>query len=317
MNYTTNATAIPVATFSDGSQAITINRYGKGYGIAYAFFPGFHYTRSANWDTGQADGEPSKGTALPYRWGKLQRDIITAPAKIANTPRPITLTQNGKILEVVEACLLESDKGIAIVLLNWSDTPAHVPIKNLTITLNNSATDVPIGSLISSAQGNIVTPKLTTTAQPPFTITLSQLDYVDVIMIDTSPHLVRTETVNLSGVIESNGNMSVVDVSPFHIIGGHLSIYRTSPQNLPLPQVLAAEIVDNQIQHAVSLEAYWDTINQGFSVTDLAEIITGNNPISNILNDTVSSITHILLYNGSPEVLQLNIVLAMTIRYSP
>jgi hypothetical protein len=29
--------------------AITINSYGKGFGIAYAFFPGFHYQQSANW----------------------------------------------------------------------------------------------------------------------------------------------------------------------------------------------------------------------------------------------------------------------------
>ena len=71
---------------------------------------------------------------------------------------------------MVEACVLESDKGIAIVLLNWADTPAHVPIKNLTVTLNNPTTNIPVGSLISSAQGNIGTP---TTAQPPFTITLS------------------------------------------------------------------------------------------------------------------------------------------------
>ena len=160
---TTNATATPVATFSDGiSPAITINRYGSGYGIAYAFFPGFHYEQSANWDTGPwtAAGDPSQGTALPYGWGKPQRDIITAPAKIANTPRPVTLTQNGKILEIVEACLLESDKGYAIVLLNWSDTPAHVPIKNMTITLNDPTINIPVSSLISSAQGNVVTPEV-------------------------------------------------------------------------------------------------------------------------------------------------------------
>ncbi len=42
-------------------------------------------------------------------------------------------------------------------------------------TKTNSTTNVPVGSLISSAQGNIVTPKLTTTAQPPFMITLSHL----------------------------------------------------------------------------------------------------------------------------------------------
>jgi hypothetical protein len=102
-----------VATFSDGSPAITLNKPpgSKGYGIAYAFFPGFHYQQSTNWDR-YGFNEPSRGTALPYGCGNLQRDIITAPSKIANTPRPITLTQNGKILEMVEASLLESDKGI-------------------------------------------------------------------------------------------------------------------------------------------------------------------------------------------------------------
>jgi hypothetical protein len=104
----------------------------------------------------------AQGTVLPYGWGKLQRDLIVAPAKIACTPKPITLTQqDGKPQEMVEACVLESDKGIAIVLLNWADTPAHVPITNLTITINNPTTNIPVGSLISSAQGKIVTPKLT------------------------------------------------------------------------------------------------------------------------------------------------------------
>jgi hypothetical protein len=156
----------------------------------------FHYYTSTNWDTSL--NEPSQGTTLPYGWGKIQRDIIIAPAKIANAPKPITLTQDGKILEMVEACLLESDKGIAIVLLNWSDTPEHVPIKNLTITINNSLVRgiqgnpeppvIPVGSKIYSAHakdGVIVTPSSTRSSwQLPFSITLSQLDYVDVIMMD-------------------------------------------------------------------------------------------------------------------------------------
>ena len=159
----------------------------------------------------------------------MDGDLIIAPAKIACTPKPITLTQeDGKPQEMVEACLLESDKGIAIVLLNWSDTPAHVPIKNLTITVNNSTTNIPVGSLISSAQGNVVTPELST-SQPPFTISLSQLDYVDVIMIDIGPHLVHTEIVNLGGVLNTSELRPLADVYPFHIIGGHLSLYPSGP----------------------------------------------------------------------------------------
>ena len=65
--------ATVVASFSKGDPAITINKYGKGYGIAYAFYPGIHYQQSANWDT--TINEPSQGTALPYGWGKLQRTL--------------------------------------------------------------------------------------------------------------------------------------------------------------------------------------------------------------------------------------------------
>ncbi len=67
------------------------SRAGSGYGTAYAFFPGFRYQESANWDT--TDNEPSQGNALPYGWGKIQRDIIVAPAKIASTQKRITLNQ--------------------------------------------------------------------------------------------------------------------------------------------------------------------------------------------------------------------------------
>jgi hypothetical protein len=144
--------------------AITLHKYGSGYGIAYAFFPGFHYQQSANSD--DPIGEPSQQIILPYGWGKLQRDIIIAPAKIANgnqgTPKPIAITyvtRDGKTQDtMVETCLLESEKGIAIVLLNWSGMPG--PINDLTVTINNSTTSIPVGSRISSAQGNAITPNL-------------------------------------------------------------------------------------------------------------------------------------------------------------
>jgi hypothetical protein len=223
---------------------------------------------------------------------------------------------------MVEACLLESDKGIVIVLLNWGDTPVHVPITNLTITLNNSTTNIPVGSLISSAQGNIVTPKLTTTAQPPFTITLSQLDYVDVITIDTGPHLVRTETVNLNGYYLNEGMMMVVvDVYPFHIIGGNLSI-RGAPVGETGFHILLAEYSStDQLQHVVSLETHGTNI-PGLVGTidylrsaDLPEKITGYNPFLGG-NDTVSHITHLLLYNQNLGNIPLDIVLSMNIIYS-
>jgi hypothetical protein len=63
-----------------------------------------------------------------------------------------------------------------IVLLNWADTPAHVPIKNLRTTMNNSPDQripgnlkppiIQVASKISPVQANAVRPW-----QLPFTIT--------------------------------------------------------------------------------------------------------------------------------------------------
>lgn len=74
---------------------------------------------------------------------------------------------------------MESDKGVAIVLLNWSGAP----IENLTMTINNSVINIPMGSNISSAQGGIVTPS-TMPTQPPLSVNLSLLEYVDVLEIE-------------------------------------------------------------------------------------------------------------------------------------
>jgi len=101
---------------------------------------------------------------------------------------------------MVRTCLLNSDKGISIVLLNWSDAP----INNLTITINNSnIPNFPViapHSSISSAQHTAnrigpvtVTPSSTTPSEPLPVITLSLLEYVDVITIgpETIPHANR------------------------------------------------------------------------------------------------------------------------------
>lgn len=78
-------------------------------------------------------------------WVERYSSITVPPATIANTPKRITLNQ-----EMVEACLLKTEEGIAIVLLNWSGMPG--PINDLTMTINDSTTPIP-GWGISSAQG--------------------------------------------------------------------------------------------------------------------------------------------------------------------
>ena len=113
------------------------------------------------------------------------------------------------------------------------------------------------------------------------------------------------------------GVRPLADVYPFHIIGGHLSLY-PSGHGIYIGSVLAAEITDNQIQAAVSLEFNESSGNSSLYLADLAETITGYNPITQNPNETVSNITHLLLYNtGNPIAIPDNTVLAMTIIYAP
>ena len=117
-------TALTCAVFSNQKPAITINKYGSGYGIAYAFFPGYQYENSAYWD--DLAQQESQFTRLPYGWGKIQRTIIVAPAKLANTEKSILLSH-----ELIENCRLDSDDSVAIILLNWSDI--HIEVLKLKI----------------------------------------------------------------------------------------------------------------------------------------------------------------------------------------
>lgn len=104
---------------ADGKPAINVSQHGSGRAIAYAFFPGWQYWRTP---------DRSDRSRLPLNWSAAARRLAVAPARIAGAPRPVVLDH-----EVVEACRLQSDKGIAIVLLNWTDEP----IERLTVNIPN------------------------------------------------------------------------------------------------------------------------------------------------------------------------------------
>jgi len=158
-------TTTPVATLSPNNKpGITINNYGSGYGIAYAFFPGYQYKRSANWDN--SVGEPSQFSILPCGWGEIQRKIISTPViTIAKTEKQVNLSH-----ETVEACTLKSTEGVAIILLNWSGKS----IDHLTITVKTQFSN------IKSAQHS---PVSSNRINESLRITVP-LEYVDIISID-------------------------------------------------------------------------------------------------------------------------------------
>jgi hypothetical protein len=110
-------TAAPLALLKSGGAAITGNVFGKGRGLAYAFFPGRQYELSA---------DRSDRSRLPVGWSAVARQFTVAPVQVAGTSRPVVVSTSG-----VEACRLQSATGIAITLLNWTAEPQG----NLTVTI--------------------------------------------------------------------------------------------------------------------------------------------------------------------------------------
>jgi hypothetical protein len=126
--------------------------------------------------------------------------------------------------------------------------------------------------------------------------------------VTTSPSstapLVDLETVRLGkSTFASNGYRPVADVTPFRIIGGHVSL--SSPKSVKL---VAATVTGNNVDHAVVIDlTKVRDVKAGESIyqADLGEVITGTNPFTR-QRDTVSNFTDLLLWNNSNSPLTLS-----------
>jgi hypothetical protein len=153
---------------SDTSQpAITLNSYGQGRAIAYSFFPGWQY-----WNTPLHPANPPEGPIytdrLPRQWGRTERQLAVLPALLANAPKAVVVSH-----EVVEVCRLESEQGIALVILNWTDEP----IQTLSIEVPKAQRY----TKVSSAKGNRISSQLI--GQDTLRIQLP-IEDVDVVLIE-------------------------------------------------------------------------------------------------------------------------------------
>jgi PKD repeat protein len=127
-------------------------------------------------------------------------------------------------------------------------------------------------------------------------------------VVTTSPSsiapLVDLETVRLGrSTFASNGFRPVADVTPFRIIGGHVSL--SSPKSVKL---VAATISGKNVDHAVIIDlTKVRDVKAGESIyqADLGEVITGTNPFTR-QRDTVSDFTDLLLWNNSNSPLKLS-----------
>ncbi|MCM8824636.1 MAG: hypothetical protein NC937_00575 [Candidatus Omnitrophica bacterium] len=98
-----------LAVFEDGSNAIVEASYNKGKIFSYGFWPGITYHLSP---------DRSDYKKLPQGWSEEARKMVTMPAKFANAQKLVEINQ-----PLVEGCYLFSEKGIAVILLNWSGKP--------------------------------------------------------------------------------------------------------------------------------------------------------------------------------------------------
>ena len=127
-------------------------------------------------------------------------------------------------------------------------------------------------------------------------------------VVTTSPSsiapLVDLETVRLGrSTFASNGFRPVADVTPFRIIGGHVSL--SSPKSVKL---VATTISGKNVDHAVIIDlTKVRDVKAGESIyqADLGEVITGTNPFTR-QHDTVSDFTDLLLWNNSNSPLRLS-----------
>lgn len=116
-----------IGQFADGSPAIVDRKAGAGRAVYCGFLPGLSYFKPAipqkPLDRGSTDDAMSH--FIPTDFSPAARLLIGLVA--ADLPRSVACSE-----PLVESTLIESPKGTAIVLANWSKGP----VKGLKVTVN-------------------------------------------------------------------------------------------------------------------------------------------------------------------------------------
>src|ERR1017187_2901370 len=165
--------ASPLYSLDTGELMITQYRYGAGNAFCYNFLPGVQYLNAGYRIKDISTAK--RNIALMDKWRDEYRLLAMLPiARLATQGinigswKLVDLNQ-----KMVEAVVMESTTGIAIVLFNWNNSIVNDLIINLP--MSNSYLKV------SSAQGSSIKNLVIQATSIQFT--LSSLQYVDVIMI--------------------------------------------------------------------------------------------------------------------------------------
>ncbi|MHB0935734.1 MAG: beta-galactosidase trimerization domain-containing protein [Armatimonadota bacterium] len=146
--------------FDDGRPAVVRNRPGKGEVLYFATMPGLAYSRGAN----ERPNEPTIDYPKPI--GQL----ITALPESLGIAKPVTTSQ-----PYVEALRLDSDKGIAVTLLNWSTKP----LDSLEVTISGDLA----GTTVRSARGTQLTAAPAADGKT-IQVTVPMPEVVDVLLVE-------------------------------------------------------------------------------------------------------------------------------------
>ena len=115
-----------LGTFSDGSAAILRNRYGAGQAILVGTLPGIAYFKSGIPVRPMDRGDFAH--FLPTAFSPEIRALFDLPLRLAGVTKPVECSE-----PLVDASILESDRGIVIPLANFSGRP----IKRIRVTLRD------------------------------------------------------------------------------------------------------------------------------------------------------------------------------------
>jgi hypothetical protein len=113
--------------FSDGSPAVSQRTAGKGQAIYCGFLPALSYYKPAipRRPVDRTSAEDSLAHLIPTRFDQAASRLIGLPAE--GIARPVACSE-----PLVETAVIDSPKGTAILLVNWSGGP----VKGLHVTPN-------------------------------------------------------------------------------------------------------------------------------------------------------------------------------------
>jgi hypothetical protein len=143
----TPTTGKALARFADGNAAVVEAALGQGRVLSYGFWPGVTYWLSPD------RRDPRR---LPQGWPRAVRKLATAPVRLAGLAPTVEVSVEG-----VEAALLQSAEGTAVVLLNWTGEPlAEVLVKIPHAGQAKSVRSANRAALRSTARDGIVEVRL-------------------------------------------------------------------------------------------------------------------------------------------------------------